>query len=335
MRPTIFHEDWWLEATAPGRWREVTVQRSGRTVGSFRFVERMMGAMKICEMPQITRLLGPVIEPSGDKNESRMRYTHAVAQELLESVAGHDHAEMTLEESCNDLSAFLSHGFDVRVLPTFLLDCRQGQEELWEGLRDKTRNVIRRARERLQVREIEDPEAFTAFYIGNLGDEPSYFDTSVIAPVHAAASARGAGRILAAVDRHGVAHAAVFFIWDADKVYYFLSTRDRTVADVGAVSLLIWCGIEIAHSLGLTFDFDGVTTDARFRFMSAFGGRFATRYLLARSTPAFEKQRQLRGLAKAILPEWLKPKAAQGERAGLDIAARSAFVAGFPDSATA
>ena len=40
--------------------------------------------------------------------------------------------------------------------------------DLWAGLRDKTKNVIRRARERLVVREIDDVNLFANFYKNNL-----------------------------------------------------------------------------------------------------------------------------------------------------------------------
>ncbi len=311
MHKTIFHEDWWLDAAAPGRWREATAIRGGRVVGYLRFVERMMGNMRVCEMPPITRVLGPVVSPEGEKTESRVRFTHSVVQELLESVAGHDHVEMTLDPSCQDLAIFMASGCDVRVMPTLLLDCREPISTLWDGLRDKTRNVVRRARERLDVREVTDVDAFIAFYLGNLDGEPSYFDVNIVRPLHAAAIARGQGRILAATDVHGVVHAAIFFVWDEDKLYYFLSTRDRAVADIGAVSLLIWAGIEIAHELGRVLDFDGVTTDSRFKFMAAFGGELASRYVVSRTSSLYDAKRQIRGIAKAILkPEWLRNRAA-------------------------
>ena len=52
-----------LDALAPGQWREVTCERGGRIAGSLRFVERRDGNALICEMPQITRFLGPVVAP--------------------------------------------------------------------------------------------------------------------------------------------------------------------------------------------------------------------------------------------------------------------------------
>lgn len=303
MRKSIFHEDWWLDALAPGRWREVTCHRGGRVAGSLRFVERSVGNARICEMPQITRFLGPIVAPQPGKTEARIRSTHSIITELLKQIDGHDHVEMTLDAGFGDLAPFLAAGYDVRVQPTFLLDCKsQPIDLLWAGLRDKTKNIIRRARERLTVREIDDVSLFARFYGANLDGAESYFDLSLLAPAFAAASARKQGRILAAVDANGVAHAKVFFIWDDKYVHYFLSTRDRHVAHPGAVSLLLWSGIELAHSLGRWFDFDGgIANDARYRFMVAFGGELANRFDVARSTANYRVQHIIRRIPRALV----------------------------------
>jgi hypothetical protein len=82
-------------------------------------------------------------------------------------------------------------------------------------------------------------------------------------PLQRRESAQCEAKIVAAVDSSGVVHAKVFFIWD-DKSHYFLSARDRKEAHLGAVSLLLWTGIESAHSYGLCFDFVGGSNDARY-----------------------------------------------------------------------
>ena len=303
MRKSIFHEDWWLDALAPGQWREVTCERGGRIAGSLRFVERSVGNARICEMPQITRFLGPVVAPQAGKTETRVRTVHSIVTDLLRQIAGHDHVEMTLDVGFGDLAPFLAAGYDVKVHPTFLLDCKsQSIDALWVGLRDKTKNVIRRARERLTVREIGDVNRFANFYAANLDGAESYFDLSLLGPAFAAASARRQCKIVAAVDAHGVAHAKVFFIWDDTYVHYFLSTRDRKTAHPGAVSLLLWTGIELAHSLGLWFDFDGgIANEARYRFMVAFGGEVANRFDVVRSTANYRVQHTIRRIPRALM----------------------------------
>ena len=109
-------------------------------------------------------------------------------------------------------------------------------------------------------------------------------------------------KIVAAFDSRGVAHAKVFFIWDEKYLYYFLSTRDRGVAHLGAVSLLLWTGIELAHSRDLCFDFDGgITDDARYQFKVAFGGESANRFDVVRSTARYQVQRTLRKIPRALM----------------------------------
>ena len=307
MRKSIFHEDWWLDAVAPGAWREATCLRGGRVAGYLRYVDYAASGMHACLMPQITRILGPVVLPQAGKTESRVRFNHSVVNELIEQISGHEHVEMTLDTGFGDLTPFLEQGCQVGVLQTFLLDCAHPTEALWSGMRDKTRNVVRRARERLIVKDIDDADLFTSFYRANLEGEKSYFDIGLVKPVFQAAYARQQGKIIAAIDSAGMVHAKVFFVWDDKFVYYFLSTRDKKVADIGAVSLLLWAGIELAQKRRLTFDFDGITNDARFQFMAGFGGEIASRFNVTRTTALYEAQNRLRNVARAILkPDWLR-----------------------------
>jgi hypothetical protein len=301
MRKSIFHEDWWLDALAPGRWREVTCLRGGRVAGRLRFVERSETGMKICEMPQITRILGPVVTPETNKREARSRSTHAIITELLHQVAGYKHVEMILDTGFTDLAPFLHAGYAIKVHPTLHLDCNQRAEDLWAGLRDKVRNSVRRARERLIVGDIDDVELFVDFYRKNLVGEDPYFDLSLLTSILATARERQQCRIVAAFDDKGEAHAMTVFIWDDEYVYYFLSSRKRDVAHAGAVSLLVWIGIELAHSRALRFDFDGgIMKDSRYKFLISFGGELASRFEVVRSTSLYRAQRTIRRIPRAL-----------------------------------
>lgn len=302
IRKSIFHEDWWLDALAPGQWRELTCCRGDRIAGYLRYVERHEAGMTIGEMPQITRFLGPIVSVPSGKCETRARTAYSIVTELLKPLAAFDHVEMTLDTEFDDLAPFLAAGYEVKVHPTFILDCRRPIDELWSGLRDKTKNVIRRARERLTVRTVDDARRFVRFYNENLEGAEPYFDLSLLPAAHAAASARERCKIVAAVDAHDVVHAQVCFIWDDEYVYYFLSTRDKDVAHLGAVSLLLWTGIELANARGLRLDFDGgINDDTRYKFKVAFGGKLANRFDVARSTARYQVHQALRKIPRAIM----------------------------------
>jgi hypothetical protein len=143
MRKSIFHEGWWLDAVAPGCWREANCVRGGREAGYLRFVERTRAGLKTCEMPQITRFLGPVLMPQAGRTVACTRATHAILSDLLEQIARHDHVHMTLDAGFSDIATFITSGYHVGVQPTFLLDCNRQPEILWAGLRDKVKNLIR------------------------------------------------------------------------------------------------------------------------------------------------------------------------------------------------
>lgn len=304
MHPTIFHEAWWLDAAAPEGWQEVVVARGGQTEGYLRFVSGMRAGLKVCGMPQLTRILGPVVNSQAEKVESRNRANHLIISSLLDQVDVFDSVSMVLPPSFEDLLPFLEKGYEVGVQPTLSIDCTQPIETIWLGMRDKTRNSVRRARETLTVREIENAKVFSTFYGNNLQGETSYFDMSLIDPIYEAARKRGSGTIFAAVDDANRPHAMVFLVHDNHCIYYFLSTRDKGMAHVGAVSLLVWAGIELAHKLRLTFDFDGITNSARFQFMAGFGSGFSNRYTVRRESAIYKTQEHLRSIARVIL----KPK---------------------------
>lgn len=259
--------------------------------------------MKICEMPQITRVLGPVVTPQSGKAEARTRSTHSIITELLQQIAEHNHVEMILDTGYSDLAPFLHAGYDVKVHPTLLLDCNQPVKDLWNGLRDKVRNVVRRARERLMVRDIDDVDRFVSFYGANLEGEDSRFDLASLSALIATARSHEQCKIVAAIDENNIAHAMVVFIWDEEYAYYFLSSRQKNVAHVGAVSLLLWTGIELAHSRGLQFDFDGgIKEDGRYKFLVSFGGKLANRFEVERSTPLYRvHQYAIRRIPRAIM----------------------------------
>ena len=270
-------------------------------MGSLRFEELSIGGLKVCATPQSTRVLGPILETRPGKAESLARSTQAVTACLLEQICKHDHVEMRLGTEHVDITPFLHAGFEVKVLPTLLLNCKPPLEELWAGLRDKTRNVIRRAREQLTVQCIEDIGQFTRFYMENLEDDIPYFNLTASAVAIKAACDHKQGKIFAATAADGVAHAMVVFLWDDQQVYYFHSSRKKNLAHAGAVSLLLWTGIELAHSRGLWLDFDaGLAKLSRYKFLVSFGGVIVNRYEVTRSTRIYRVQHGIRRIRRAV-----------------------------------
>jgi len=296
LRKTIFHEDWWLDIVAPDRWAEVASDR-----GYLRYAHTSRMMFRSSQIPPLTRIAGPVVQIDGKKMESRQRAVFSAVCELLDELPDFDYIQFKLDPSVTDVLPFQSRGYQTSVQHTFHADCRVPEPALWSEMRDKTRNIIRRAQDSLAIVDIEDADAFKNFYADNLDNEKSYFGLYLIPEIFKAARAHGNARILAAIDPKGDIHAQTFFIWDDHSYYYFLSSRNQSIAHAGAVSALVWAGMQHAHSLGLTFDFDGVTSQSRYQFMVGFGGKPATRFILSKGALLYDAQRGARAFSNRLI----------------------------------
>jgi hypothetical protein len=297
LHKTIFHEDWWLDTVAPGRWDEVRTER-----GFLRYAHRTKMMFRASRMPPLTRTLGPVINAvEGKKAESRQRAIFSAVTELLEAMPDLDHIAFRLDPSFTDVLPFQALGYQASVQHTFLADCRQPEATIWSEMRDKTRNIVRRAQDCLTIAEIEDAESFRNFYTANLEAAKSYIDLSLVPRIFAAAKAHNQARILSATDAKGDIHAQAMFVWDDHAYYYFLSSRNEQLAHAGAVSALVWAGMQHAHQLSLAFDFDGVTSQSRYQFMVGFGGKPATRFVVQKGALLYDAQVSARKITDRLI----------------------------------
>jgi hypothetical protein len=205
---------------------------------------------------------------------------------------------MALHAGTPDTFAFTDAGYDTGVLFTFEI-APQHESAIWQGMRDKTRNVIRRAQERWEVTVAEDPAEFCRTYERNLRlkGRDNHYDH--IEPVCVAAITNGAGRILAVRDTHGGLLGAVFIVWDQHAMYYLLATRSAA-ADNGVMSLLVWHAIRMAAAGGRVFDFDNVGQAGSRLFFSGFGGAVKPRFLVERRTTAYKFGQMVNDTARRL-----------------------------------
>jgi hypothetical protein len=287
---SVFMEDWFLEAVAPGAWDSVSVTRDGQPVGWLPFVKTHHHGFSACGIGPLARLCYPLVKPNGAKLETQLRHQFEIEHALIKQLPSTHLQEFILPDVDSNCLAWQAHGFTSRLHHSLVIDPGQPATALWSGMRDKTRNLIRRAQEKFDVTELDAP-TFKVLYERGLEGRPPNFDLSLIERI--AAKANGAARILAVHDSRGEIHAAVFFLRDAHTMYYFLTARDPASSELGANSLLVWTGMCEANAQGLRFDFDGITSEASLKFLQPFGGRVIPRTVVERTSAAYDTRRWL------------------------------------------
>jgi hypothetical protein len=291
-----FHEPWWLAAATGGEYREATVNSGAQIIGRMPYLVGRKKGFTISEMPPFTHLLGPVVELGEGKPQTLLLRRLSIIREMLDQLPRFAWFRQTIGVSLVDGLAFQDRGFRVSPQYTFQIDCHQNLEDIWAGMHFKTRQHIRRAREKFSVATLDDPQPFVDFYLDNLrrAGQRSYIDFATFPALFDAARERQSAEILSASWSGGQPAAMVVLVWGHGQMYYLLSTRARDEGDNGSINLLVWEAITRAHTRRLLFDLDGVTTSGTARFLSGYGGRFAMRLIVQRTSELYGTLRSVK-----------------------------------------
>jgi hypothetical protein len=290
LAPTIFHEPWWLNAATQGRYAEVTFSLGGQTVGRLPYLLKRRLGMNACELPDLTHFLGPAVDEGTGGIGTRALRRMQITRELIRQLPKADYFLQRFHRGTPDTLTFLNEGFRTDVLFTYELEPAP-EKTIWQGMRDKTRNIIRRAEEQTELVSL-DPAEFIRLYDSNLAARSLVnhsFSPQSGAGVFNAALERGQGRLLGAKDKSGQVVAATFFAWDTEVTYCVLTTRTPD-AHNGAISRLIWEGIRDSAAHGRLFDFDGVIESTILLYVG-FGGQVRPRFNVYRTSLRYAAMR--------------------------------------------
>jgi hypothetical protein len=294
--PTVFHEDWWLDASTGGRYSVAEVRAGDKTVGRLPYLVRSRFGLKGIWTPPVTYFLGPALDEGEGSPNNRFLKRMDITRELIAKLPKSSWECIRCHAGIKDMIAFQEQRFRTYVQFTHEIPPAP-TELLWQQMRNKTRNVIRRAQEQMVVEEVADPEEFIRAHKANLAadGENDSLDMDACRRVLTSALGRKQGRIIAARNANGDIIAANFCAWDNETSFYVLSTRSKDAGN-GATSLLIWEAIQHAVLRGLIFDFAGLGTRGSVLLYSGFGASVSPRFVALRSSGFARLVADARGL---------------------------------------
>lgn len=290
---SIYHEPWWLDIATDGKWGEAKVVENGVIVGRMPYSIETQRGLRLSRAPTLIRTLGPAILDMPGKPVATLRRRLEITNKLIEQLPKFDMFEQLFDPAIPDAVSFIYKGFTVGVTYAFSLDAGSSEGQIWSGMNDKTRNVIRKCSKSLCAGPIDEPDAFVRFYEENLDGAPNIHGTRRLTTLLEAMLGRRAGILLGVRDETGRMMAATAVPWDSRTAYFLLSTRRRDAA-AGATNQLIWEAARLASARGLAFDLDGVTSPASLLFLSGLGGRMVQRLRVRRHSARFHLAKRLR-----------------------------------------
>jgi CelD/BcsL family acetyltransferase involved in cellulose biosynthesis len=271
----IFQQPWWLDALAPGRWDESTVERGGRIVARLPFVVRGRGRLRVLTMPPLTQTLGPWVESTAAKPAEALSEEHSLLQALEAGLPAAEVFDQHFSPAMLNALPFYWQGYRLEVAYTYRLTGLDSEDALWDALRSTARTQIRKARTRVQVRDdlgLDQLYAVWAKMFERLGRRPPV-SLDVLDRLDTACAARDARAMLFAQDDAGRVHAVAYTVWDEHAAYYLLGGVDPAFRSSAAGSLLIWESIMRARAATDVFDFEGSMIEPVERFFRTFGAQ--------------------------------------------------------------
>lgn len=285
-RPTIFHEDWWLDITTDGGWAKVAF-RDDRVEGWMPYHVTRAGPFRRITMPPFTHFLGPAVSARPGSASLSFNAEVEVTLRLIEALPCSDHFRQKFHGGVTHVVPFQTLGYATSAQFTLEVEPRPWPA-LWDAVKPRTRAYIRAAERELSIDETTDATAFRSFYEANLrerGRRPAD-DMGLAVRLIDACRSRGRGHLLTARSPSGEPKAAIFCVSDARSTYYLLTSRTRSSGN-GAVSALVWHAMRRAAAAGLVFDFDGLGHQSSVQFYSSFGGACRPRYTARRSSRTY------------------------------------------------
>jgi len=272
-----FHEEWWLDiAKKASDYHELKVNLGGRIVGRLPFVLwRNRLGLSFGQDPYWAHLGGPIVEEELGASE-KAKVIRDLVRQLPRRTSFSFVCDPTLSYSDLVRKAFIDGGFEHSAQTTYVRLPEEG--DVLSERKRKHRGHIKRAAKSLASVDITAKE-FVQFFEANLGakGKRSYAPLQMLPQLIEQALTRGRGRVIAALPNSmnpGVGcrsrlpfDAAIVYIWDDRRCYYWLSTHRIAGGDdplgkphPDAVKLLLVNAMEHAQAMNLVFDADGVVT---------------------------------------------------------------------------
>lgn len=289
----LFHQPAWLDVVA-GLWDAALVIKGDKPVAAMPYcLKKGIKGTRIY-MPYLTPYLGPILDyPDGQKYAKRLSHEKQLLTELINQLPEMDAFEQRFYPGFENGLPFQWANYQQQVRYTYLLTDCMDTDAIFNDFRDNVRREIRKAEKQLSITESSDITALfdlkAASYAAKKEKLP--IDKDYVRRLFDVVSWQKCGQVLEARDTHGKLHAAILLVWDYQSCYYLLGAADPENNTSGAMSLLLWQGIQLAGQQQLAFNFEGSMIPEIERFFSSFGGQL---------TPYYQFTKEKGGLLKVL-----------------------------------
>lgn len=259
---TIFQEDWWLDAAAPGQWESVTVEKDGELQARLPFVIRKRGRHTILTQPQLTQSLGPWIRETGAGYARAMSRRMELTAQLIEQLPSDASFRQNFAPQVTNWLPFYWEGFAQTTRYTYTIDLSRNLEVIKADMDKRNHSRLRRAEQEVSVDVHETGHLDELLDMAEMTfarqNKQLPYPRDLVHRLDEAITHHARRWVIICRDRHSRAiHSADYAVGDDRRVYALISGADPALRNSGAGVLARWTAIQLAHEHTEVFDMEG------------------------------------------------------------------------------
>ncbi|MGQ3013472.1 MAG: GNAT family N-acetyltransferase [Flavobacteriales bacterium] len=276
----LYFQPFWLDVVAPEQWDV----RFADSHGASPFVFARKGSRVF--MPPFTQFLGPCFQVTDAKYTNRLSRDHEQTARVLDALPSYDSLHLQLGTHVQNMLPYIWKKMSVSPRYSYILPAGKSPGEAFSDFRENIRREIRKAEKQFRVHRAsaaEIPALLPHFDLRRTIKDPA--NIPVLQALIGACYTNEAGYVLVALDSRDLPQAFIFLAHDNSSMYYISGAGTESGKKGGALSMLMWQGIQRALSSGRAFDFEGSMVPSIERFFRAFGSEQKV-YFEVRSFPS-------------------------------------------------
>jgi CelD/BcsL family acetyltransferase involved in cellulose biosynthesis len=273
----IWHQPWWLDATAgDNEWDVLSVIDGGQVAATLPYTLVKRRGFTVMSQPPLTQSLGPWFSSAGEKGVPKLSMQHKLLGQIADSLPKVDSYRQNWLPEMGNWLPFHWRGFDQTTRYTYRLNLGDGGKNLWQNLEGSSRREIRKGGNRNELVAMEvDSLDLVWPVIRNTFERQGRqvpFPRNLLERILVRGSREGAVSLYLARDANETTHAAAVVVRDSVRAYYLLGGTAPGFRTTGGMSLLLWNALQDAQDRGLQiFDFEGSMIEPVERFFRTFG----------------------------------------------------------------
>lgn len=276
---SIFEESWYLDAVAPGQWKELKVEQDGIMIARWPIVV----SGKQMKLPRYVQTIGIWMNPEHVKT---IADEEEIYLKLIEQLPKVKRVEWGLAPENQFYLPFVWQGFNLSVGASYIIEDLSDMDTVYQNMSEMIRRNIKQASKKVTVDESDDIEQLISMSLETYRKQGRAY---IVRPdslrrLFKAAKEKKACSLLAAKDAEGRVHSMTLFVYDEKRCYYLVGASNSELnAKSKANTLLMWEGIKIAAQQSKVFDFEGSTIQGIGTFFRRFGSKFTYHFTISKN----------------------------------------------------